>query len=446
MNPRHQKKSQRFFSAIFPALGARQSSFVAMHKTRLPFAIWAISIAAFFLNFSSVIAFGCVPIFLIRVFGLHELDAGILEGTVEGFALVVRSLTGLMSDLIHRRKIFLVWGYGISMVARFLLAPSTLVHMVVASRFIEKLGNGLQASPREAFISDITPTTLLGRAYGLNKTFSMSGSFVGSFLMLLLFVFYKDFDIRLLFWISAVLSAASFIIITWGVEDPQDVQHAPSAQLRTWKQWGACIVQDLKDFSPIFWGTLGIVCIFKLGYFSGNFLMFELNNSGASFLGMSIHNNAGLSNSVFLVLQNLSCSLLAYPLGKLSDMIKRRYVVMIGFFLMIISLLCFVFYRYVGFSMLYAGIILYGLQMSLQGALLAFLSLTMPSHLHGTGFGIFFLMSGLCVIFTNQVLVRFVSLLYGRPISFLVIACCVTIGLGLMFLIPDQKKSISSEN
>lgn len=405
-------------------------------KQRLPVSVWALSVSSFFLNCSSVIVFGCMPILLIRHFHFKDLDAGILEGTVEGFSLIIRALTGLFSDFIGKRKAFLVWGYGISTFSRFLLAPATSVFTVISSRFIEKLGNGLQASPREAFISDITPQSLLGRAYGLNKTLSMLGSFAGSFLIFFIFLFQRDFSARLILWGAASIAVLSFFILLFGVKEVSLPHHTPAVaiegesviirQLKT-------IRKDLGQFSSTFWAMLGVVFLFKLGYFSGTFMMSLLRKSHASFLGIPLHEQQGLSNSVFLIIQNLACSIFAYPLGFISDKINRYSVVAIGFVFLMLSLMCF------GWSgspsALYAGIIFYGMQMSIQGALMALLSTTMPAHLHGTGFGLFFIVSGTSITLTNQLFMRDLVQLYGESFAFFSICAFVLMALILLFFL-----------
>jgi MFS family permease len=376
-----------------------------------------------------------MPILLIRHFHFKDLDAGILEGTVEGFSLIIRALTGLFSDFIGKRKAFLVWGYGISTFSRFLLAPATSVYTVISSRFIEKLGNGLQASPREAFISDITPQNLLGRAYGLNKTLSMSGSFAGSFLIFFIFLFQRDFSARLILWGAGVIAVISFLILLFGVKEVSLPHHKPSVaegksvfihQLKT-------ISKDLGQFSSTFWIMLGVVFLFKLGYFSGTFMMSLLRNSHASFFGIPLHDQQGLSNSVFLIIQNLACSIFAYPLGFISDKINRYSVVGLGFIFLILSLMCFGWSG--SSSVLYAGILFYGMQMSIQGALMALLSTTMPAHLHGTGFGLFFIVSGTSITLTNQVFMRDLVQLYGESFAFFSICAFVLMALMLLFFL-----------
>jgi MFS family permease len=409
----------------------------------LPLSVWALSISAFFLNCASVIVFGCSPILMIEVFGLRDVDAGILEGTVEGFALAIRAITGVLSDFLGKRKSFLLWGYSITAFSRFLLAPSMAIESVVLSRFMEKLGNGLQASPREAFIGDVTPPSLVGRGYGLNKTFSMSGSFVGSGIMLFIFLREKNFNVRFLLWGTAFLTLFSVFVLFFGVKEQTILQKSPKPPRRfSWKtQWNA-IVTDIHEFSWGFWKALGVICLFKLGYFSGTFLVCLLRNSDASFFGVSLHNQFGLASAVFLLVQNLACALFAYPLGKFSDQMDRRFVVGLGLVFMMISLLCFG----LGASpyALYMGIVFYGLQMSMQGALLALLSSTMPPHLRGTGFGLFFLASGISIILANQVFMRNFVDWFGLSISFLIIFVFVCVALFCLPFVPRPSNAVRS--
>lgn len=413
-----------------------------MIQLRLPLSVWALSFSSLFLNITSVIVFGCSPILLIRYFGLSDLDAGIIEGTVEGFALTVRAFAGIASDFLEKRRAFLLWGFSIMAFSRFILAPATYVNMVLASRLIEKLGNGLQASPREALISDVTDTHLLGRAYGLNKTFSMSGSVIGSFLMLFVFIYQRDFDVRLLLWAASAFSLISVFVLWYGVKDPKFQKLHKRC---SWKEKCKRVIKDLKEFPPVFWKLLGIVCLFKLGYLSGTFFMCILRNSHATFLGTSLYNEHGLSNSIFLIVQNLSCVFFAYPFGKISDNIDRRLVVGFGFVLLVTSIICFTFIH--SPTIVCIGVILYGIQMAVQGAILALLATTMPTYLHGTGFGLYFLASGISIIISNHIFMKNLVNIYGIPVALFTLAGFIALALVFLPFIHtfDQKHAKSEK-
>lgn len=403
----------------------------------LPSSLWFLSVAAFFLNVSSVIAFAITPIFMMQRFGSTDLQAGILEGTVEGLALIVRSVTGIFSDFIGRRKLFLMWGYGVSALARFLLAPSTLIEQVIISRIFEKVGNGLQASPREAFISDVSPPSIIGRAYSLNKTWSMGGSLAGGLLIMYLAKGNASFDVTKLLWISGYCAFLSVVILFFGIKDPKiEKIKARSSSLR--EEW-ILVFSEMKQFSTAFWATIGIICLFKLGLFSGTHLMARFRDSGACFFGENLKDNRILSNAVFQLFQCLSCTLFSYPLGLLSDRIDRRVVISIGFLCMIVSLL--IFSKGSSPEYMYFGTIFYGLQYAVHGSLMGWLSTKMPNHLYGTGFGIFFFTSGLSIVFSNVAIVAPIISHYDRmEPAFIAIAVIISVAFFLIPFIPKTLK------
>ncbi|GAJ46384.1 putative MFS-type transporter [Holospora elegans E1] len=157
----------------------------------VPLALWILSLGMFFLNCSSVVVFTCLPFLSFK-----KSSIGRLEGIVEGLSLICRAAAGLLSDVIKRRKRFLLIGYGICAIARLLLAAASSFEWIIFSRVVEKIGNGVQASPREALIADIAPAKSLGKFYGLNKALGMTGSTLGSGLL----IFYFSFTVtRLLF-------------------------------------------------------------------------------------------------------------------------------------------------------------------------------------------------------------------------------------------------------
>lgn len=409
----------------------------------LSFDLWFLSVAGFFLNVASVIAFAVTPIFMRLQFGSNDLAIGTLEGVVEAFALIVRAFSGMVSDWIGRRKIVVLWGYGTSLLARFFLAPATIVELVIASRFTEKLGNGLQASPREAFISDITPPDKLGQAYSLNKTWSMAGSLTGGLIILYMGFLTSHrattlWDLRALLWFGAASTLLSTLIL-WGlVKDYSKPTHTENKEKFSLFGKLQQIKKDFLDFPMVFWGCLAIVCLFKMGLFSGTILMARLRDVGVTFFGHTLSKNTELlSNGVFQLIQCFSSISLAYLLGSLFDRVDCRWILGVGFSFMIISLSIFA-YGYQSYHM-YIGIMFYGFQYSIHGSLMAWLSKAMPKHLYGTGFGVFFVTSGLSVAASNF-LMRALAVRYSFETAFETICCIIFLALCLLPLTPSFKK------
>ncbi len=409
----------------------------------LSYDLWFLSIAGFFLNVASVIAFAVTPIFLRLQFGTNDLVIGTLEGVVEAFALIVRAFSGMVSDWIGRRKIVVLWGYGTCLLARFLLAPATIIEIVIASRFTEKLGNGMQASPREAFISDMVEPEKLGQAYSLNKTWSMAGSATGGIVILYMgFVTsYRPtslWDLRGLLWFAAVSTLMSTAIL-WGlVRDTGQKKVETKVQTGGLRERTKQVLADLNEFSPVFWGCLGVVCLFKMGLFSGTILMARLRDVGVTFVGHVLSKQTELlSNGVFQIIQCTASISLAYFLGSLFDRIDCRWILAVGFSFMMIALAIFAFGT-MSFHM-YIGVMFYGFQYSIHGSLMAWLAKAMPKHLYGTGFGVFFVASGMSVMASNF-LVRALTIRYTLETAFTIIGCIIFCGLCLLPFTPSFKK------
>ncbi|PPE03616.1 MFS transporter [Holospora curviuscula] len=391
----------------------------------IPLALWILSLGMFLLNCSSVIVFTCLPFLSFK-----KSTIGRLEGVVEGLSLICRAAAGLLSDVVKRRKRFLLVGYGICAIARLLLAAASSFESVVFARVVEKIGNGIQASPREALIADIAPVKSLGKFYGLNKALGMTGSTLGSSLLIFLFFFYgKSVTFQQIFLYSGLLACVSFVMLLFGVKEVKFLNHSPST--RSFGDIWTAVLQDLKQLPWNFWKV--ILCIFflKMGYFSGAFMMnFAALKNPTEFLGIPL-NHPGQLGAMIMTFQNVLCAMCSYPLGWLSDYGDRRRTVFLCNLLLLSAMMSFGFLGHWQWGVL-LGVLFYGLQYSLQGALMAFLSSSMPAHLQGTGFGVFFSISGTAILISNGFIMGTVWECYSPNIAFL--AVCIPVIISLLFL------------
>ena len=407
----------------------------------IPLALWVLSLGMFLLNCSSVIVFTCLPFLSFK-----KSTIGRLEGVVEGLSLICRAAAGLLSDVVKRRKRFLLIGYAISAISRLLLSAASSFESVVLARVIEKIGNGIQASPREALIADITPAKCLGKFYGLNKALGMTGSALGSSFLVFLFFFYgTHITFQQIFLYSGLLACVGFGTVLLCVKEPKILIH-PSAH-RSFQEISSAVLQDLKQLPWNFWKV--ILCIFflKMGYFSGAFMMnFAALQNPTEFLGIPL-NHPGQLGAMIMTFQNVLCAMCSYPVGWLSDYGDRRKTVLVCDVLLLSAMVSFGFLGHWQWGVL-LGVFFYGLQYSLQGALMAFLSSSMPSHLQGTGFGVFFSVSGTAILISNGFIMGTVWECYAPSTAFL--AVCIPVIISLLFLpfvkvfkLPEEKQVLA---
>lgn len=378
----------------------------------LPSSIWVLSISFLLMNISSVIVFSFMPFFLTMELGLSSGRAGAIEGAVEGFSLFIRAFAGSLSDFVAKRKNFIVVGYIFSLISRMCLSIAGSLSLVILSRLADKLGNGIQASPREAFINDNTPKTILGRAYGFNKALGMIGSMIGALLLIAVFEIFQTIHFKHIFWMATALVAVATLMLMVGIKDTPKLEraavslaHAPERSLRSIVKtaWN-----DIRLFRKEYWKVMAVAFLFKLGYFSGSYiiLLFDMQKF-PDFMGISLVNKPYLVGPIVMLIQNILSGFSSLPFGYFSDRIGQKRIVAVGLVCMIFSLLFFAYFPK-NQLLLCFGVMFYGLQMGMQGVLLSMLASTLPKErdLSGTGFGLFYLVTGVSVVTANEVFMR----------------------------------------
>lgn len=115
-------------------------------------------------------------------------------------------VSGWLSDKTGKRKPFVIYGYGLSTVAKPLLAFAATWHFVLTARFLDRFGKGLRSSARDALIADSTETEYRGKAFGFHRSLDTVGAVFGP-LIALLALYYLSGNLedkyRLIFLIAA---------------------------------------------------------------------------------------------------------------------------------------------------------------------------------------------------------------------------------------------------
>ncbi len=139
----------------------------------------ALGVVSLLNDFSSEVAVRTLPLFLANVLGVKIGIIGLIEGIAESTATLLKLLSGYLADRSGRKKALALWGYGFSNLTKPLLYFATSWGLVLAVRFLDRVGKGIRTAPRDALIADITPPELRGRAFGFNKAMDKAGGFLG---------------------------------------------------------------------------------------------------------------------------------------------------------------------------------------------------------------------------------------------------------------------------
>ncbi len=239
---------------------------------------------------------------------------GLIEGVAESTALVVKVFSGALSDRWRNRQGIAAAGYGLAAFSKPLFALATGPGLVFAARFLDRIGKGIRGAPRDALIADLAPKEIRGAAFGLRQTLDTVGAFAGPLAAIGLMLAWND-NFRAVFWIAVIPAIASFLLIAFGVREPDAPQGDGEAK--------APVRLDratLRALGAAFWGVTAAGAALTLARFSEAFLVLR-----ASDLQL-----AEAYAPAVLVVMNVVFSLVAYPVGKLADRMAPRVLLLLG--------------------------------------------------------------------------------------------------------------------
>lgn len=365
---------------------AVESFFLGVSLNQIPKPIWALSISTLLMTLSGSIVFTIAPHYLVDVLKLDKQSVGWMEGIVESFALMVRMLSGAVSDYIVRRKLIILMGYGLSTLAKFVLPFAYSVLVLYITRIVERTGNGLQAAPREALVGDLAPPKIRGACYGVRNACGKAGSSIGALVVFLILVNVATAHInadtyQLIFFVGIIPSALACVILYFFV---QDKKRKPPRSFVTSLETISFKFVHLKYLGRKFWILMLIVSIFNFSHFSETFLQLRAREVGVSVVYAPL----------VMVLMNLTIAIASYPVGDLSDQFGRRLFLSIGFICVIISDILLAFGE--GYLAVFAAITFWGVQMAMtQGMIATLVTDTANPDYRGTAFGVLNVLTGI---------------------------------------------------
>ena len=334
------------------------------------------------MDISSEMIHSLLPLYLTVGLGASALTVGIIEGVAEATALIVKVFSGALSDRWRKRKSITAFGYGLAAVSKPLFALATGPLLVFAARFLDRIGKGIRGAPRDALIADLTPKEVRGAAFGLRQSLDTIGAFAGPLLAMALMLAWND-DFRAVFWVAVVPAVLSFALIAFAVREPAVAESHSGDKVKFDRAM-------LRKLGPAFWAVTAAGTALTLARFSEAFLILR---------GNDLHVPLAYA-PLILVGMNLVYSLVAYPVGRLADRVSARGLLFWGIAFLVAADVFLALA--VHWTMLAAGIALWGLHMGFtQGLLSALVAHTAPPELRGTAFGLFNLASGVAMLVSS---------------------------------------------
>ena len=337
-------------------------------------------------------------------------------------AAISRPFSGKLADTIGRKKVIYL-GIICSFFVMLIYPFSYSVLFFLILRFLHGFSAGFAPTGATALLTDLIPEKSRGHAMGIWGTFISLGIGVGQTLGSWI---YLSFGFTILFLIGALFSLIAFILVFWIKETLVNQQKFNFKLLRiTWKD-----VFEPNVLPAAFVMLLSAMC-------SG--MIFVLTPDLSTYLGIS---NKGFFFGIYVI----ATILIRLLTSSLSDRIGREKTLLIGCFILVISMLLVGTSNSI-VSYIFAAII-FGIATGITSpTMFAWTADLSHEDRRGVGAGTMFIALEFGIMFGALLtLVSYDSTKSTIFITFLIGAIMATIACIYLIVIISRKKKVSALN
>jgi MFS family permease len=344
-----------------------------------------LGLVSFFTDFSTEMVLGVLPLFIVNNLGASRAILGVIEGSAELTSYAFRMVSGAISDKIKKRKVFVLIGYGLSTVSKPLFFIATAWFDAFMVRMVDRIGKGVRTAPRDALIADSVTESISGKAFGVHRTIDQIGAIVGP---LSAFAILQVMGTKAVFLFSLIPGSIAVIILIFFVKEVSIKKLLSSPKPVT-------IIGNIKDLlknNKSFDILLVVTGVFSLGAFNFSFILLKDSDLGIS------------QNTIPIVYAaiNITHTIIGIPAGLLADKIGKEKVLIIGYSIFALSSILMALFS--GNSYLYAYFLalVFGLYVGISETVQrAVIPKYVPADLRGTGYGLYNLVTGICLFTSN---------------------------------------------
>lgn len=356
---------------------------VKENKSALNPTVVKLGFVSFFMDVASEMLYPITPIFLTSVLGASVTSVGFIEGFAEAIASLLKTYSGAWSDKISKRRPFIIAGYFLGAISKPIIGLSHSWLGVLSAKSLDRVGKGIRTAPRDALIADAVDEKSRGAAFGLHRGMDTLGAAVGPLLALLFLSTGSDNLRSLYYWalIPGLISVAFIFTIKEHKHEHPIATKKFINPFKLWDQFGSSFKRYV--FS---WG------LFSLTNSSDVFLLLKSKSAGSSTKEVILQYCA----------YNLTYALSSPYLGKLSDGIGRKKLMISGLIAFVLVYLAF------GFAtekwQFWILFLIYGLYMGATDGIGKALAVDLsPREMKATCIGILGTVTGICTVIASTV-------------------------------------------
>ena len=381
-----------------------------------------IGLISFFTDISTEMVYPLIPLYLVGAFGATPALVGLIEGIAESLASLLKVFSGFLTDRFQKKKITAFSGYAAGLAYKLALIFAASWTGILGARIIDRAGKGIRTAPRDVLISESADKDNMGKAFGLHKALDMLGAGIG---ILITFFIIRgsagSYDFKRLFALSMIPAALGLVMFVFVKEKKQ--------------------AREIKKREP-FWKNINkidgqlklyllVVFLFTLGHSSNAFIVLKAKAAGFDDAGVIL---------LFLI-YHAAAAALSMPMGKLSDKIGRKNLLVPGY---VTFALCYIGFAFAdGRFAMNAIFVLYGIYTAMiTGVERAFIAEIAPEQLKGTMLGLHSTVAGIA-LFPASVIAGVLWSLFGASVPFLFGAGLSLISAALLLVFMKSRITFS---
>ena len=382
-------------------------------KHKLGRNVFSLGMVSLFTDLSSQMVYPLIPTFL-ALMGVSPAILGLIEGVAESTASLFRTFFGRMSDKLQKRKIFIIWGYGLSAISRPFFYIASHWTTVMAIRFSDRIGKAIRTPSRDALISTSIHPSIQGKAFGFHRAMDRIGAIGGPLLAMLFLYLLRDTmseldALKTMFLISVIPGLIALIFIKF-TKETKVITRVMEKKKKT------------AMLSAPFILFLAANAFFTLGNSSNAFLILKAQEVDIAIFLIPI----------LWMVYNIVCSISSPILGTLSDKVGRKPIIVTSFiyYAVIYVLFGFADQAWMVWSLFAAYGIFYGLS---DGIFRAYVADIVEEENRATAYGVLNTVVGISLL-PASVLMGLIWTQFNSQLAFIISAGLGMVGF-IIFLI-----------
>lgn len=395
----------------------------------MSFSGWMVCLSCLLIAISASMSFSVAPMYLHSVLGLTVCTINVLDGIAEAISQLSKLVSGVLADILNRRKPTLFVGIMIAAISKPVFIMANGIALICTSKFLERISNGLMATARDSFIADAAADGKKGTALCIMMTLKTLGCVLGSFLAGMLIRYNEDY--LSLLWVGVIPAIAAMLIAGFVVKENTQNEDSSISNRQKVK------FSDIKLLPKSYWYVVLIGMALMLARCGDGFITLRMKDISGD---LSI---ATMTVGYF----NISSSLCCFALSFYADKFRKDYLLILSCITLVI---CSYFMTY-GSTMFEAmiGVLFWGAQRGTSQILFsAIIADIVPRKLIGTALGLFYLITGVFCAFGTSITGN-IQEAYGMDASFKYMmfgAIGTILMIALTILLQDSKRKISINN